>query len=221
MRDLVFVAISCIVCLLVVGLLFWYFGVSWEMFRIETIDSAHEIAKSQIAYIIDTVNTSPPALLVLLVFKLCKMPSFLIFLIAGVLTFIALVGAVRMRKFETVVLSVFAAASLGIFLIFTALTNNQPGSGLALLALSLLLDFATLVQIVAARRVYLLAVLPLIIALTIQIGWTSTRYLNDFDQASLGSSVDGAVISPQLAHLRWAIPSDHPGERIATHYREL
>ena len=94
-------------------------------------------------------------------------------------------------------------------------------AGLALLALSLLLDFAALVQIVAARHVYLLAVLPLIIAVTIQIGWTSTRYLNDFDQASLGSSVDGAVISPQLAHLRWTILSKHPGERNATHYREL
>ena len=143
-------------------------------------------------------------------------------LIAGLLTFIALFGAARIRKFETVVLSVFAATSFGIFLIFAIITFNQPGTGLALLALSLLLDFAALVQFIAARRaIYVLSVLPLIIAATIQIEWTSMRYVNDFDQASLGSSVDGATISSQLAHLRWAIPSNHPGERNAAHYREL
>src|SRR5262249_19651976 len=66
-----------------------------------------------------------------------------------------------------------------------------------------------------------LAVLPLIIAVTIQIEWTSTRYLNDFDQVNLGSAVDGTLISPQLARLRWTIPTRHPGERNAAQYREL
>jgi hypothetical protein len=91
---------------------------------------------------------------------------------------------------------------------FAIVTFNQPGTGLALLALSLLLGFAALVQTVAARpAMYVLAILPLVIAATIQRQWTSTRYLNDFDQASLESYVDGAVISPQLAHLRWTIPA--------------
>jgi hypothetical protein len=104
---------------------------------------------------------------------------------------------------------------------FAVVTLNQFGTGRAPLALSLLLAFAAALQILAARRaIYVLAVLPLIIAATIQIEWTSTRYVNDFDQASLGSYVDGAVISPQLAHLRWTIPTGL-GERNATHYREL
>ena len=211
-RDLILVVISSIVSLLIVGLLFWYFGISWEMFRIEAIDSAFETAKYRTGTVVEELVEF---------FKL-SFGGVPVFFIASVLTLVALVGAAWMRKFETAVLSLFAAASFGIFFMFAIITFNQPGTGLALLALSLLLGFAALVQTVTARpAVYVLAILPLIIAATIQTQWTSTRYLNDFDQASLGSSVDGALISPQLARLRWTIPSGHPGERNAAHYREL
>jgi hypothetical protein len=211
-RDLILVVISSIVSLLIVGLLFWYFGISWEMFRIEAIDSAFETAKYRTGTVVEELVEF---------FKL-SFGGVPVFFIASVLTLIALVGAAWMRKFETAVLSLFAAASFGIFFMFAIVTFNQPGTGLALLALSLLLGFAALVQTVAARpAMYVLAILPLVIAATIQRQWTSTRYLNDFDQASLESYVDGAVISPQLAHLRWTIPANHPGERNATHYREL
>jgi hypothetical protein len=210
--DLVYVAISSTVSLLFVGLLFWCFGISWEMFRIEAIDSAFETVKYRTGTVVYEL-----AELVKLSFGVVP-----VFFIASALTLIALVGSAQMRKFETAVLPLFAAASFAIFFMFAIITFNQPGTGLALLALSLLLGFAALVQTVAARpAMYLLAILPLIIAATIQMQWTSTRYVNDFDQASLASSVDGALISPQLARLRWTIPSGHPGERNAAHYREL
>jgi hypothetical protein len=227
-RDLVIVVISCVVSLLIVALLFSYFDISWEKFRIETIESAYTIFKSRFNVASPDMNAIIALLINMSMLAMRCLRLLLgvhFFSLAGILTLIALAGAVWARTLETVILSIFAAASLGVCILFAALSNNQPGTGLALLALALLLDLAALVQILASCRVmYAVVVLPMLIAGNVQLGWTSTRYVNDFydfDQENLRKSVEGSLISPQLANLRWAVPSQHPGAKTASEYREM
>jgi hypothetical protein len=219
-RDLIYVLVASMLCLLVTVLIFGAFGITWEIFRMQSIDSARAIAEQR-------TNDFSLVRLIRIGFG---------FFLPGTLLFLATLAAIRIWKFEPVVLSLCSAVCFLIFLVFATMTDNQPGTALALLAIVFLLTHAAFIRLFADRRfLFALAALPVIVAGAIQIGWTAPRYVNDFGpeicrmtvcmstthSTVLANYADGATISPQLAHLRWTIPSRAPGERDVNHYRDL
>src|SRR5207248_2910878 len=137
-----------------------------------------------------------------------------VFLLPGMLLFFATLMATWSRKVAPIVLSLCSAGCFTAFIVFTGITNNQPATGLALLAVVFLLSHAACIRLFAGSEIlFPIAALPAFVACAIQVGWTAPRYLNDFDQTSLANYFDGAAISPQLSHLRWTTPPNYPGER--------
>jgi len=120
----------------------------------------------------------------------------------------ALVVAARARARDPgrdpAILALFAATAFGIAVLFMALTRNQPVSALALVALAWVAAHAALQRLVPAIATAAAAVATA--ATLLMLGtWVMPRYLNDFE-GGVPAGVDAAVISPQLAHLRWALP---------------
>jgi hypothetical protein len=217
--DLVYVIITSVLCLLVIILAFWSFGITWEMFRMETIDPARAIAEQKIFHAkMRVVQHS----LKLLMVRIGLVP---VFLLPGIMIFFSTFIALINRKTEPLILLLCSAGCFACFVVFTVVTNNQPATGLALLAVVFLLTHAACIRLYGGSDILFpitaLAAVPAVVACAIQVGWTETRFLNDFYGMSLASYVDASEISPQLSHLRWIIPPETPGEHDVIRYREL
>ncbi len=227
--DLLYPALSAVAFLLVTLWVFHGFGVSWEMFRMQTLDSARAIAETRL-------GLSKPHDNALLAFigALRELASWSrgtlresiygvpVFLVSGVPVLVAAIAALRARTFHVIVLSAFAAAAFLIFVVFSALTYNQPATALPLLALAFPLAHCAFVECGLDRRLSsALSALPVVIAALMQIGWTDTRYANDLDPSTLAQATDAVEISPRLANLQWITPPNDPGERDPGNYRQL
>ena len=116
----------------------------------------------------------------------------------------ALVVAARSRAVAIMVPALFAAAAFGIAILFMAVTRNQPASALALVAQAWLLAQVAL-QRGVPRVSTTAAAVATAASLLMLVNWVAPRYLNDFEGTALAGP-DGAIISPQLAHLRWSMP---------------
>lgn len=227
--DLLYPALSAVVCLLVILWVFHGFGVSWEMFRMQTLDSARAIAEDRLG-----LSKSHDNALLAFAGVLRELASrskgllresihaVPVFLVSGVPVLIAAIAAFRARIFDAIVLSAFAAAAFLTFVAFSDLTYNQPATALPLLALAFPLAHGAFIECGLDRRLSnALSALPVAVAILMQIGWTDTRYANDLDPSTLAQATDAVEISPRLAHLQWITPPNHPGERDPGNYRRL
>jgi hypothetical protein len=219
-RDLVYVIVASMLSLLVTVLILRVYGITWEMFWMEQVDPARTIAKERISSGGGFIgNDLVSRCFLLLRTQIGHVP---VFLLPGLLIFFSTFVAIRKRKTVPVILLLCAAGCFGAFLVFTALTNNQPASGLALLAVVFLLSQAACIQLFAGSEIlFPISALPAVVACAIQVGWTEPRFLNDFEGTPLSGYADAALISPQLAHLRWVTPPAYPGESGVDHYRDL
>jgi hypothetical protein len=218
-RDLVYVIAASVLCLLVTVLIFRASGITWELFWIEQVDPALAIAEERIISAGGLIGLVSRCCFLLLRTRIGHVP---VFLLPGLLIFFSTFVAIRNRKAMPLILLLCAAGCFMAFLLFTAMTNNQPASGLALLAVVFVLSQAACVQLFAGSEIlFPISALPAVVACAIQVGWTEPRFLNDFYGTPLTGYTDAALISPQLAHLRWMTPPDYPGESRVDHYRDL
>lgn len=227
--DLFSPALSAAACLLVTFWAFHGFGVSWGMFRMQTIDSAQAIAQARLGLSEPHDNVLLAAAGVLRrVASLSKgvlresihgVPVFPVF---AVPVFIAAIAAFRVRTLDAIALSAFSAGAFLVFVVFSALTYNQPATALPLLALASPLAHGALIACGVDRRISnTLGVFPVVAAALMQTGWTDTRYANDLATSTLAQATDAVEVSPRLAHLQWIMPPNHPGERDPGKYRQL
>lgn len=233
-RDLRHLFYSATISSLLVVSIFYWADISSDMFRIQTIDSARAIAEERANLGEAGENMLLAAFLFLWALApVCAKLAMLrigpvpIFLLSGVTVVVALAFAIRAKNFEAIVLSAFSGSLLLILLAFSSMTNNQPATGLALLVIVFLLSHSGAIRTFGDRRLsHLFVVLPVIVAASIQLGWTAPRSLNDFnfssdfDRTRLTNDSDAISISPQLTDMVWAIPDGY-GERKADNYHQL
>lgn len=133
----------------------------------------------------------------------------------------ALVAAARSRTVAVLTPALFAAGSFGIAMLFMALTRNQPVSALALVAQAWLLAHVAL-QRGAPRFAKTAAAIATAVSMAMLVEWVMPRYLNDFE-GTVPAGPDGAIISPQLEHLRWSMPPSSASldDDSADSYRRL
>jgi hypothetical protein len=145
-----------------------------------------------------------------------------VFVIAGGLTVLAVVAGVRSRRMDAIVMALFASAAYTIFIIFAAMTNNQPGTALALLVIAMLFAVASTTRSYPhPKPIFASMFLMLVIAGSIHFGWTETRIINDLDRTTMADATEASVIDSDLAHLQWALPKYNRGEVDAEKFRQL
>ena len=201
----------------------WWAGVTWELFSTQALRAPLAVAAERTglaaaasdgAGAVADGGIAPAVLgrraLIAAIHALALLP-----------TAAALVFAARARRVEAWSLPLFAAAAFGIAVLFMALTRNQPASALALVALSWVLAHAALQRPVPSLAAGAAVVAATATALMLA-NWVAPRYLNDFE-GGVPPGVDGAVISPQLAHLQWSMPpfAAHLDDDGADSYRRL
>lgn len=223
-RDLLFVAVAALLWGAAAALALRLAGVTMDLFVAQALDAPLALAVERVtateisgdpAGIAETSRATVDAALA----RRATVAG--IYLLALLPPVVALVLAQRARRAEPAILALFAATAFAIALLFMALTRNQPVSALALVALGWVAAHAAL-QRLAAAIAAVAATVAAAATLLMQATWVMPRYLNDFE-GGVPAGVDAAVISPQLAHLRWALPpfaADLDGDS-ADSYRRL
>lgn len=207
-------------------------GVGWDAFVAQALDAPLAVAAERAAVVAAGSvpgGELPPGLPVAAgvparragvaaILALALLPA--VVALATVLAAI-LAAVARARRAGVAVPGLFAAASAGIAILFMALTRNQPASALALVALAWPLAHVAL-QPLAPRLARGAAAVATVATALMLVNWVVPRYLNDFD-GGVPPGVDGATISPQLAHLQWSLPPFAAGldDDSADSYRRL
>lgn len=209
---------------------FNHFNITLDAWSVQVLKSARIIAAERAGLRGDTIG-SPFDLLTGALTILWKALGVLqvrifvvpIFLLSAVPVALAAAAAATQQSFKVTILALFSVLVFLIFLIFTAITNNQPGTGLALLAVVNLFAFAAAAPVFyASRMLYASILLPALVTVSIHYGWTRTRYVNDLDTPTLETASSAVAISPKLRLLQWALPPRYYSyERSADNYRLL
>jgi hypothetical protein len=209
---------------------FNHFNITLDMWSVQVLKSARIFAAERAELSGDTIG-SPFDLITGALTILWKALGVLqvrifvvpIFLLSAAPVTLAVAAAATQKSFEVTILALFSVLVFLIFLLFTAIANNQPGTGLALLAVVDLFAFSAAASVFYASRVlYASILLPALVTVSIHYGWTRTRYVNDLDTPTLETASSAVAISPKLRLLQWALPPRYYSyERSADNYRLL
>ena len=209
---------------------FNHFNITLDMWSVQVLKSARIFAAERAELSGDTIGSSfdliTGALTILwkalgvLQVRIFVVP---IFLLSAAPVTLAVAAAATQKSFKVTILALFSVLVFLIFLLFTAIANNQPGTGLALLAVVDLFAFSAAAPVFYASRVlYASILLPALVTVSIHYGWTRTRYVNDLDTPTLETASSAVAISPKLRLLQWALPPRYYSyERSADNYRLL
>ena len=184
---------------------FNHFNITLDMWSVQVLKSARIFAAERAELSGDTIG-SPFDLITGALTILWKALGVLqvrifvvpIFLLSAAPVTLAVAAAATQKSFKVTILALFSVLVFLIFLLFTAIANNQPGTGLALLAVVDLFAFSAAAPVFYASRVlYASILLPALVTVSIHYGWTRTRYVNDLDTPTLETASSAVAISPK------------------------